>query len=291
MNERSLKKLEARIVHPSEGGESRLATDTVREAARLFQKHGILLLENSLERRLIENIRDDFLRSYASKSPEEIRKTCLHVGHRRYMFTIQLESPYMDPALYAAPLVFPIVQALLGKHCIIQSIGVVCAYPGSEIQHVHRDNPPLFPEIGGFSAMCPPYAMHVVIPLVDLDETTGSTAVWEGSHRAGIGASETQLPKEGSKLLDASSMVWARMGDCYFMDFRLLHAGTANISAQPRPLLYLVYSRPWFEDRSNFNMQLPLQISREEYERIPRENLGLFRTAVAEDKRHSRTTM
>jgi hypothetical protein len=74
-------------------------------------------------------------------------------------------------------------------------------------------------------------------------------------------------------------MPWPKMGDCYFMDFRLRHAGTPNISDKPRPILYLVYSRRWFQDRKNFDMQSPLLITGDEYERIPEEHKHLFLNA------------
>jgi len=51
------------------------------------------------------------------------------------------------------------------------------------------------------------------------------------------------------------------------------------VSARPRPILYLVYSRRWFQDRTNFDMQSPLLVSHEEYERIPEEYRPLFLNA------------
>ena len=123
---------------------------------------------------------------------------------------------------------------------------------------------------------------YVVVPLVDLDETTGTTAVWEGSHRRGVSAKEEPRSTTELEQLEGAVFPRARMGDCYFMDFRLLHAGTANLSEQPRPILYLVYSRPWFEDRRNFDMQQPLLISSEEYAKIPQEHLYLFKNARPE---------
>ena len=44
-----------------------------------------------------------------------------------------------------------------------------------------------------------------------------------------------------------------REGSCMLWDFRLMHGGTPNRSALPRPLLYLTYCRPWFVEYMNFN--------------------------------------
>jgi len=66
------------------------------------------------------------------------------------------------------------------------------------------------------------------------------------------------------------------MGDCYFMDYRLRHRGTPNQSSQPRPILYLVFTRPWFQDRKNYNKQPRLAIAPMEYEKISEEHRSLF---------------
>jgi hypothetical protein len=99
-----------------------------------------------------------------------------------------------------------------------------------------------------------------------------------GSHRIKSSANDRWTSVELANLKGAETP-WPQMGDCYFMDFRLRHAGTPNISDKPRPILYLVYSRRWFQDRKNFDMQSPLLITRDEYERIPEEHKHLFLNA------------
>jgi ectoine hydroxylase-related dioxygenase (phytanoyl-CoA dioxygenase family) len=237
------------------------------------------MLENSYDPALVQCLQKEFLENYANQHRSEIERTCLKVGLERYMFSIRLQPPFLDAAVYAAPRVLPVVRELLGDDCIIQSIGTVVAYPGAAVQHVHRDHPHLFAEAGGLNAFLPPYALHVVVPLVDLDESTGTTALWEGSHRIKTRAEETGRSKAELERFEGAVLPWPKMGDCYFMDFRLRHAGTPNISDRPRPILYLVYSRRWFQDRKNFEMQSPLLITHEEYARIPEEHKKLFLNA------------
>ena len=271
---------QSRVVFPQDESVD-LSNDkeTVERAAQLFRLNGNLVLENSFDPQLVSRLQSNFLSHYASTDIDEVEKTCLKVGVGRYMFTIKLEAPYMNPALYAAPRVLPIVKALLGNDCIIQSIGVVCAYPGSTLQHVHRDHPPLFAEAGGLNAFFPPYALHVVLPLVDLNEQTGSTALWDGSHRIKSSKEETRWSKQELEQLKGAVTPWPKMGDSYFMDFRLRHTGLPNLSDTPRPILYLVYSRRWFQDRKNFEMQSPLLMSTDEYQRIPEGYRHLFENA------------
>lgn len=270
--------LQAHISQPANLA-AQIDAESIKQAAHLFRLHGTLMLENSFDPGLVQTLQSEFVDNYASIDRTELEKTCLPVGNERYMFTIRLQPPFMDPAVYAAPRVLPVVRELLGDDCIIQSIGTVCAYPGAAQQHVHRDHPALYVESGGLNAFLPPFALHVVVPLVDLDEQTGTTAVWEGSHRIKSSAEETSRSKTELDQLQGAVKPWPKMGDCYFMDFRLRHAGTANLSDKPRPILYLVYSRRWFQDRKNFDMQSPLLISREEYDRIPEEHKHLFLNA------------
>ena len=253
-------------------------------AAHQFRVHGCLWLENSFARQKVLALQDQFLREYASQDLAEVQKNCLHVGHKRYMFTVRIEGAFADPDIFAAPRVMPVVESLLGKDCVLQSVGVVCAFPGAGMQHIHRDHPNLFEEASGLNSFLPPFALHVVIPLVDLTEETGTTALWEGSHRLRNKAAEIETSDE--KMLTEKGVVlpWPKLGDSYFMDFRLKHAGTANHSAIPRPILYLVYSRRWFQDRKNYESrrQKPVDISRMEYERLPEQHRHLFENAVPE---------
>lgn len=257
--------------------------DQVQRDAHHFRVNGCLFLKNSIDPDLVQGMQTDFLARYAGIDRDEVEASCLKVGVGRYMFTVRLQKPYMNPEIYAAPGIIPVVKELLGDDCIIQSIGVVCAYPGAEMQHVHRDNPPLFPEAGGLNAFFPPYALHVVVPLVDLDEATGTTALWEGSHRVKSAREERKFSREALERLEGAYLPWPKIGDSYFMDFRLRHAGTANRSDQPRPILYLVYSRRWYQDRKNYEKQSRLLISRAEYEQIPAEHRHLFDNALPQD--------
>lgn len=253
-----------------------IASDKIKDAAHYFRLNGCLTLENSFDSARVRAMQSDFLNNYASKDRSEIEQTCLKVGIERFMFSIQLQPPYLDPAIYACPNVLPIVRELLGQDCILQSVGVVCAYPGAPIQPVHRDYPPLFAEAGGLNAFFPPFALHVVVPLVDLDGKTGTTALWEGSHRIKTSKDEGSWSQAGPDQLEGAILPTPKIGDCYFMDYRLRHTGTPNNSNSPRPILYLIYSRRWFMDRRNYDIQTPLMITPSEYEKIPEKYRSLF---------------
>ena len=258
----------------------------VERAAHLFSQQGALFIKNLFRKDLIQTLRDAFLDEYANTPENEIRKTCLQVGDKRFMFSIAFRSPFNDPDLYASPLLLPILRTLVGSECILQSVGVVCAYPGSEMQHLHADHPPLFEEAVGLNAFFPTYALHVVVPLVDLDEDCGTTALWEGSHRMKSPGDEKRFSAQATDLLEGASLPWPKIGDCYLMDYRLRHRGTPNRSNRPRPILYLIFSRPWFKDHRNYTLQPRLVMDAPEYEKISEEHRVLFETMRPVDAAH-----
>lgn len=259
---------------------------SLRGHTHTLRDKGALHLSNCFEPGLIGSAQAYFSSTQLNQSREAIEKSCLQVGHERFMFSVNLDGAFLDPALYASPRVIPVLAGLLGGDFIIQSMTVVCAFPGARQQHIHTDLPLLFPEVGQFNALCPPYAFTVAIPLLDLTESTGTTAMWEGSHRLLTDQDETS-PENSENSLAGAFLPLARSGDCYIMDIRLRHAGTENRSEAPRPVLYIVYSRPWFEDRRNFELQAHLEISEDNWLRIPKEYQPLFRRARFSSKRHA----
>lgn len=77
------------------------------------------------------------------------------------------------------------------------------------------------------------------------------------------------------------------VGSCLLMDYRLTHQGLANRSNQVRPVLSMVYNRPWFRDAVNYKKQPPLAISTEEFSRIPESYRGLFQWYVSNRENYS----
>jgi len=250
--------------------------ELAEQAAHLFRVHGALLIKNVFPVELIRQLHANFHAEYECLPMEEVAEKCLEVGHQRYMFTVKLQAPFNNPQLFASKRIMPIITRLLGKDCVIQSLGAVCAFPGAEMQHQHIDHPLLFKEVAGVNAFLPPYALHLVVPMVNLNDECGTTAIWEGSHRKLDRNFREKFVQTGPDTLKGASLPYPQMGDCYLMDFRLTHRGTANCSDKPRTILYVVYSRCWFQDHQNFSKQARLDIHPEEYRKIPAENQHLF---------------
>ena len=225
------------------------------------------MVEGAFDPGLVRELQNAYFQEYVSVSREVLEQTSRQVGDERYMITVQIKPPFNSPLLYANPFIFPILQRLLGPDLALNSFGSVCAFPSPHDQDVHRDHPWLF-ESPRVSGMVPTYAITVGIGLVDIDLTVGTTAVWEMSH---LGHPTGHLDPADA------AFPTLKLGDAYLMDSRLLHGGTANTSTRARPIMYLVYSRPWFRDAVNFRTQPPIAISKEEFEKISDVHKPLFR--------------
>ncbi len=271
--------MEPRIDLASHSVGDPLPQELVEKAANLFRVHGCLLIENVFPVELVEAMRDEFRNRYENLPKDEIGKYCLDVGHERYKFTVSMKQPFNDPGLYASPKLLPIMKEILGHDCVIHSFGAVCAFPGSEMQHFHKDHGPLFVEAGGLNAFLPPYCLRVHLPMIDLDEACGTTALWAGSHREKNNAETKKLGDAVGDGVEGAFMPYPKAGDCYLMDFRLSHRGTANKSDRARTVLYILFSRRWFKDHKNFDRQSRLDIEAAEYEKIPEEYRDLFLNA------------
>ncbi len=238
-----------------------LEPETCRRAVELMREHGALHIARAYPQDLLETLRDAVL-GMAVESRRSL-PPCL-LGHRRQMLSLALEPPFDDTRVYANPLCLAVLRQLLGSGVVINSFGAVVAWPGAEAQHAHPDHGELFGQEE--PAALPPFAVTVLVPLVTVSGESGSTRVWEGSHRPGDGDGLGALP----------SVVEADLGDCVFMDYRLWHGGTPTTGSAPRPFLYIVYSRPWFRDYRNFPPHQPVAISAERYRRVPDDCKHLF---------------
>lgn len=187
----------------------------------------------------------------------------LRVGNERVMLSVKLQGSFLNPQVYANPLLLAVLQQLLGADIVIDSFTCVLAMPGAAEQHLHRDHGGLFPAQIELESNLPPYAVTMVAPLVDLTPETGTTRLFPGTHRGGE--------------QHASQLPYTDRGNCFLFDYRLLHQGTANQSDIARPVLYVTYARPWFIDVGNFRRQPRIRIDPDDVRQIPQEHWPLFR--------------
>jgi ectoine hydroxylase-related dioxygenase (phytanoyl-CoA dioxygenase family) len=181
------------------------------------------------------------------------------VGRARYDTTLRMSGAFGRTEVFANDLLLKFLRPLLGKDMRLNSFTAVASYPGAPEQQPHRDHDHLFPQ-PGVAANLPIYAVNVAVPLIDVDLATGPTGVWLGSHRSG------RLIAVQGKNMTASPL---QRGDCMLLDYRTLHAGLPNAGRQIRPIVYMVYARPWFFDNSNHITRIPVDMPIEHYNKLP----------------------
>lgn len=229
-----------------------------------FAAQGWLRIDRLFDPQLIDALRADYLeQSDSLLESAGDRREYLRVGDGRVMLSVALRGPFLDPALYANPIVMKLLDQFLGPDFLIDSFTCVSALPGAGEQRRHLDHAELFPGSPGLEASLGCYAATLVVPLVDLTAETGTTRLFPGSHvgRADPEPTDPLLPR----------------GSCFIMDYRLLHQGMANVSQAQRPVLFIVYARPWFTDSKNFHRQARINVAAADIGGIPLAHRALFR--------------
>ena len=136
---------------------------------------------------------------------------------------------------------------------------------GSEYQDVHRDTPPLFPEIGQET---PPFQLAVNFPLVPVGIENGPLEIARGSHM--------MSKAEGMRRIEAGEIklepITMRLGDVMIRDVRGLHRGTPNRTETPRPMVVIGYSRRWL-----FRPEVSIRVPRATLETLSERARSLLR--------------
>jgi ectoine hydroxylase-related dioxygenase (phytanoyl-CoA dioxygenase family) len=245
--------------------------EMVEQASRSFRLDGALIVEDIVDTTIVTEARRVFSEAYSRYLDGSEHEDAARVGGRRLLITIRLEPPFDNPQLFANSYLLSLLRAELDDGFVIGAFGLVCSLPSAPAQHRHHDGGILFPS-SGFDRLLPPAAITVGIPLLEMNEVHGTTALWLGSHR-----DENRLKEEGIEPV-------VREGSCMLWDFRLMHSGTPNRGPVPRPLLYLTYCRPWFVEHLNFNAkanpkQKPLLVHKEALSRLSAQHQRLLARA------------
>ncbi len=231
----------------------------------LLEKYGTLQIDNVFDPGRIAKLHEAFVERYTPYFREDNHPDALYLGDKRYMLTMDIEEPFNDAALIAAPLVMPIIRKMLGDDFVLGAYTAVISLPGSKDQDLHKDHPALFPNTPWHHTL-PCFAAQVIIPLVPLNEMTGTTRFYKGSHR---------IDTENVEALGFQDPI-VPVGSCLLNDYRCAHRGVGNRSLQVRPMLTLIFTRRWFHDYRNYAKQPPIRLSEQAYEQLPVQLKPLF---------------
>lgn len=237
----------------------------IRGAYDCFVKQGYALLDNVIAPETVAALSTEFHCRHAGYCSDTPSGEFMEVGNRRLMIPVELSGRFGDPLLFANPYVLPLVRLALGPDAVLEAFGAFVALPGAERQHVHRDGPSLFE--AGIARILPAHALTAAFPLIEMNDLHGSTAIWLGSHRllANDAAAANKAPV-------------VPVGSCFLWDFRTCHSGTENRLDRQRPMLYAVYSRPWYKDPVNYGrgVQQRLALAPDLEANAPAEAKALF---------------
>lgn len=234
----------------------------------MFKRHGTLLIKNAIPTDLVERCHAQFLAENQRYFQSTKHDDALRVGNKRFMITVEFKGGFADPGMFASPFVTPIMSELLSPDFVLGSLTAVASLPGSADQRMHKDNQALFSEVPDGSL--PSFSIAMIVPLIPLNDETGTTRVVKGSHKHTSAVSKT-MPYQDPMV---------ELGSCFFMDSRLTHMGRANKSQQVRPITSMVYQRPWYHDNLNYKKQKPLNINSQQLGALPTELKKLVDWAI-----------
>jgi hypothetical protein len=206
-------------------------TGAVEQATAILRREGVVVLDELVDPALVAQCREEVEAAYP-RLAETDRERNYGPYEGRHCMPMTLDGILADRAFMLPAAYDSIATALLGKKYMVDSIGLLVAAPGAPDQIGHADGT-LFPEVN-LEQMLPPFALAFSMPLVRMDEVSGRTAFWRGSHRKGKPAGAHDFVP---RVEPGSALVW---------DFRTHHCGLANKGDVPRPTIFTVLSREWW---------------------------------------------
>lgn len=186
-------------------------------------------------------------------------------GSARYYVTLPFDAPFADEEIFADPDILAIAENLVGKDFVMCQLATDTPLKGSDYQDIHRDAPPLFPEIAEETPM---FQLAVNFPLVDVTAENGPFEVARRTHNV--------RKEEGLQMIEAGAtkieQLLLKAGDVMIRDVRHLHRGTPNKTKVPRPMCVIGYSRRWL-----FRPEVSITIPKNVWEMLAPESKKMLR--------------
>ena len=226
-----------------------LAEEDVLRAAHTFRETGIVVLDDIYDPTWVAGLHKSYKQLIEAYLADRGGIDALdgktfgknHIGIHPALFT-----PWGDADIVAHPKTSQVMAAVLGPDFQSGYYHSNAAYPGSELQPIHRDTIHLFPA-AEMNVPTPCVSLVLNIPLCDFTLANGSTEVWPGSHlildRDAADTSRDRLAQRAGHLPSLRTNV--RAGSVILRDLRCWHRGMPNTSDHVRPMLALVYERGW----------------------------------------------
>ncbi len=263
---------------PQELKRGKLTKKKLEQAVTMLDEVGYVVLKGAVPTALLKEIRDAMVSVHRQhfKAHPTAPKRPNSFGKGRGIFNVRppREMPFMDAQVVANPFVLQIAEQVLGADLFCASYNTNNSWPGSRVQHVHRDQDPLFENL---SHPLPASALTASIPLVPFTEQTGATEIWPGTHLypgpypGGISTFDSIA---GDR---TSCRMLAPWGSIVLRDGRMWHRGMPNKTKKVRTMLSLVYRRPFHARTQSMGMR------QEVWDYIPERAQQIFRFSPLTD--------
>jgi Phytanoyl-CoA dioxygenase (PhyH) len=221
---------------------ARFAADQVDEAVAAMRRDGVVVFDNLWSEERMAELNAAMAQHYPAyvADDQDIPGENADVGDRRFVAPITFAAPFDCTDILLHPAISALSAKLLTDEFVIEALGIICARPGAEAQHIHRDNPPMFPG-EGLDRILPPTALVMYCPFVAIVGDNGSTGFWPGSHR-----------RNGVHIADQFVTADLPLGSCIIWDLRTYHQGRPYTTGPARVVLYETLCRPFWIDQVNF---------------------------------------
>jgi hypothetical protein len=245
--------------------ESFVKSEQFQTARQCFFEQGYAILDRVVPEEIIHGLHEEFNDRYVDYLRDQEAADSVEVSPHRFMVPLRFSGRFGNPLVFANPYVLALVREILEQDAILEAYGAVVSLSGAAEQSEHDDAPPLFTT--ELSALLPAYALTFALPLIEMNDLHGTTAIWPGSHR--WQARNESIPRKAPTI---------PIGSCLLWDFRLQHSGTENRSDRPRPMVYATFARRWYRDPVNFTKesQRRLVFDRDFLQSIPEDTRSLL---------------
>jgi len=240
------------------------------DAVACVQRHGGIVIRDAIPQSVISAVLEDFRTRHdvhMAPGQKKLFRT-FQSDPLRAQVPVAVDGPVANPEFFAPPSVLALARKLMGDDLIIGEMGVVISHAGAGAQEIHRDSNFLF---GGLDLEIglPPFAMTMLVPLLDVTPEMGPTEFWPGTHRH---RDETSDEPPLSLAINAGSVI--------LIDSRVLHRGGANISGPVRPTAYFSFHRPWYLEHFGYENKPQVRITPAMLQRLPEAYRSMFSWAL-----------
>lgn len=239
-----------------------------KDAAAAFRRNGVIAIRDAIPKAAVAAVLEDFrTRHDVHMAPGQTKLyRRFQTDPLRAQVPVAIDGPVANPEFFAPPSALALVREVLGDDVVVGEMGVVIAHPGAGPQELHRDSHLLF---GGqeVDVAMPPFAMNLLVPLIDVTPGTGSTDYWPGSHK---------LLDEAAATADPPTNLSLEAGSVTLHDMRVFHRGAAKTSGPVRPLVYISFHRSWHKETYGYEHKPQLLVSPAMLQRLPEVYRPLF---------------